>query len=123
MNAHTPTPWTLGDSYGAGKGYAICAGPQVLARVVGFGYPTGIGRHLQSDANAALIVRAVNAHAALVEAIEAVRAVIQHNASFARPEEEDYDDTESAYSNGQDVCAWEMCEALRTALKPLEGAV
>ena len=55
---HTPGPWTQGNAYNAGQGYAICAGPIVVARINGGGYPTGLGRAPESDANARLIAAA-----------------------------------------------------------------
>lgn len=64
MNAiHTPGPWSRGIGRDAakgmdGKGYAICAGPCIIARVTGMGYPIGKGSHPESDANAKLIAAA-----------------------------------------------------------------
>lgn len=55
---HTPGPWATGDAADCGKGLAVCSGALVVARVVGDGYPTGIGRGPQSIANAALIAEA-----------------------------------------------------------------
>lgn len=46
----------------------------------------------------------------------ALREVAAHGPDKA-PESEDYDDTESAYGNGQDVAAWEAAQIARTALK------
>lgn len=37
------------------------------------------------------------------------------------PEEEDYDDTESAYGNGCDVAAWEAAKIARAAISNVEG--
>lgn len=58
FTGHTPGPWHQGDGHGTGKGYAICSGPQILAKVNGNGYPAGIGNAPESDANAALIAAA-----------------------------------------------------------------
>ena len=66
---HTPGPWTLGTGSQTGTGYAVCAGPQVLATVNGFGYPLNIGRAPGSDANAALIAAAPD----MYDALEAFR--------------------------------------------------
>lgn len=54
----TPGPWTRGNAHHCGKDLAICAGHQVLARVVGFGYPIGEGFHAESEANARLFIAA-----------------------------------------------------------------
>jgi hypothetical protein len=62
---HTPGPWTQGNAHGCGNGYAICAGACVVARVNGGGYPVGIGRAPESDANARLIAAAPDLLAAL----------------------------------------------------------
>ena len=61
----TPEPWTRGNANDCGEGYAICAGHQVVARVVGFGYPVGKGRSQESDDNAHLLVAAPRMLAAL----------------------------------------------------------
>ena len=63
-------------------------------------------------ANAALIVHCVNAHDALVEALQ---QILKH-APQAEPESETYDDTESAYSNGYDNACWELALIARKAL-------
>ena len=81
------------------SGYALGSGDVQLCEMVN-----------REDA-AALRYRA-NAYDKLFAALQAVAA----NAPAEQPEEEDYDDTESAYSNGQDVAAWESAEIARTAL-------
>lgn len=64
------TPWHQGTANCA-DGHAICCGPCVVAVVSGGGYPVGEGWSPNSHANAAFVVRAVNAHAALVESLDA----------------------------------------------------
>ena len=66
---HTPGPWTLGTGSQTGTGYAVCAGPQILATVNGFGYPLDIGHAPESDANAALIAAAPDMYEALQGAL------------------------------------------------------
>lgn len=80
MNAkHTPTPWAI-DSYRAPNG------DSVIVRIVGRGMGTPISaigrrhgdiRDAEERANAELIVRAVNAHDALVEALKAAHGCIK----------------------------------------------
>ena len=57
---HTPGPWETGNGSPGeyGSGYAICSKSRIVARVLGFGYPLGLGRSPQSDANARLIAAA-----------------------------------------------------------------
>jgi hypothetical protein len=60
---YTPGQWKRGHVNGGakgmdGKGYAICAGPHVIARVTALGYPIGQGSHPESDANADLLAAA-----------------------------------------------------------------
>lgn len=71
MSQHTPGPWTRGNGYGCGKGYAICAGSQILARINGFGYPLGIGWDSESEANANLMVVAPELFVLLKRFVEA----------------------------------------------------
>jgi hypothetical protein len=63
--AHTPGPWRQGNGYYWGEGYAICGDHGIVAGVVGKGYPCGLGRHPESDANARLIAAAPELLAAL----------------------------------------------------------
>lgn len=54
------------------------------------------------------------------DALAILRAALQRiadNGPKTEPEEEDYDDTESAYGNGMDVAAWEAATIARTALR------
>lgn len=70
----TPRPWKVGDRGGAG-GVPILAGARfgyVLARISG--YSTSDSK---DEANAALIVKAVNAHDALVEALTLAKKEIR----------------------------------------------
>ena len=69
MTTHTPGPWVLGNADNCGRGYAVCAGPYVIARVVGNGYPIGMGRSPKSDANARLIAAAPDMLAALKDVL------------------------------------------------------
>lgn len=55
----------------------------------------------------------------LIEALERIKAA----APEQQPEEETYDDTESAYSNGAEVAAWEAGEIARKALEAINGDV
>jgi hypothetical protein len=50
--------------------------------------------------------------------VEALREIIAAAPDRA-PEEESYDDTESAYGNGQDVGMWDQAERARKALRRL----
>jgi hypothetical protein len=58
MTHHAPGPWELGNAVGAGRNYTVCAGPVVIARISGNGYPIGKGSAPESDANARLIAAA-----------------------------------------------------------------
>ena len=49
-------------------------------------------------------------------AVAQIRDLIASSRPSEKPEEEDYDDTESAYGNGLDVANWEMCERLQAIL-------
>src|SRR3990167_8285439 len=66
----TPRPWNTGTNGDkCPKGHAICSGALVIAKVYGNGYPIGEGWAPSSQADADLIVRAVNAHDELVKAL------------------------------------------------------
>lgn len=68
---HTPGPWELGkNGVDCAENHAICAGPTVIARVYGTGYPVGKGWSARSEADARRIVHCVNCHDELVEALE-----------------------------------------------------
>ena len=69
MTQHTPGPWTLGNAQDCSRNHAICAGPQVIARVLGRGYPPGKGWSEITQANARLI-------AAAPQLLEALRSFI-----------------------------------------------
>jgi hypothetical protein len=76
----SPGPWTLGQNYYTRLGYAVCSGHQVIAEVVGFGYPLGKGGHPVSDANARLIAAAPALLDALIECYEVLADGSYHNA-------------------------------------------
>lgn len=64
-------PWTLGkNSDKCAENHAICSGPAVIAKVYGRGYPIGSGWSPRSEADAKLIVTAVNSHKSLIAALE-----------------------------------------------------
>ncbi len=67
---HTPGPWSLGKAHETAQNHAVCKGARVLARVVGSGYPIGIGASPESEANARLIAAAPDLLEAAREAIE-----------------------------------------------------
>lgn len=70
MTLHTPGPWTLGTGHGTARDHAICAGPVIIAKVVGNGYPIGSGWWPESAANARLL----GASLELAQALEYVIA-------------------------------------------------
>lgn len=74
--SHTPGPWSQGSGASTGEGYAICAGPCIVATVVGLGYPIGKGRAPVSDANARLIAAAPDLLAALQEIAETIEVAL-----------------------------------------------
>ena len=74
---HTPTPWKTGNAFDCARDHAISADGNLIARVMGNGYPIGTGWSPESAANADLIVRAVNAHDALVAALEAITGMVE----------------------------------------------
>lgn len=58
----------------------------------------------------------------IAEMLAALRAIIAL-APAEQPEEEDYDDTESAYYNGGEVAAWEAAEIALGIIAKVEGRV
>jgi hypothetical protein len=72
VQAHTPTPWSLKRGQ-FGSSVFVIYGPDEfpIAQTVSNSSPEGMARARRGEhqANAALIVRAVNNHAALVEAL------------------------------------------------------
>lgn len=62
---HAPTPWRI-------NGHDICSGPYAVAGVYG---TTGADART-SEANAAFIVRACNAHEALVSALDECERIL-----------------------------------------------
>lgn len=77
---HTPGPWYNGTSGVGSKGLAICSGAEVIAEVIGTGYPIGKGVAPKDVANARLIAAAPD----LLAACKACAAVLS--------EHEQYDD-------------------------------
>ena len=75
---HSKLPWTLGQNGDdCARNHAICSGTSVIAKVYGLGFPIGKGWSPRSEADARLIVTAINNHAALVEALEACVNLLQ----------------------------------------------
>lgn len=54
-------------------------------------------------------------HLVAIEALKTIAALGPDD----QPEEEDYDDTESAYNNGQDCAYWHAAQLAKSALKAL----
>ena len=106
MNAHTPGPWTAGTNFYSGERYAVCAGPQVIATVLGMGYPIGKGHAPESDANMALILAAPD----LLAACGAAEAAIVAAGMFL-PDGDDADR----------LCATALAELMRASRKAREG--
>ncbi len=80
MAEHTPTPWASSKQWLYGpKGYVLPIASGFLEFVTN---PGGSG-HDEAVANAALIVRAVNSHDALVDALEACHSVTKAYAGDA----------------------------------------
>lgn len=82
---HTPTPWTHEEVRTAsGRAFRIGAGdilkPTGGACIIYDDYPSGPN---ERSANAALIVRAVNSHAAMVEALEMFLELVADTSRFA----------------------------------------
>jgi hypothetical protein len=95
----TPRPWQLGASGDkCARNHAVCSGPTVIAKVYGKGYPVGEGWSPRSEADAQLIVTAVNHHDALVAVLEAMRK------QFSR---------HTCKYHGPMIC--DKCEALKAA--------
>jgi hypothetical protein len=74
MGNHTPTPWEVLDTHFGPKIYTVQGNGAAVCQFFPFHEK---GRNptdafLNADANAALIVRAVNAHAQLVAALEKI---------------------------------------------------
>jgi hypothetical protein len=63
------------------------------------------------------IVRACNAHDALVAALEAISAA----GPAEEPESEKYEDMDSAFGNGHDCAAFQAADIARRALKFARG--
>lgn len=99
--AHTPTPWHFSDLYGreiihTASGVAICA------------LKYGSRMQKRDEANAALIVRAVNSHAELVSALVSAMSVI--------PDPDDAEDYFPGISEYQTLWNRLMHEKARAAL-------
>lgn len=74
--------WTLGNAYNCARNHAICNGPMVIARVLGNGYPAGLGWSHESEANARLMSAApelLNALDAAVCHIERMNLTAESN--------------------------------------------
>jgi hypothetical protein len=69
---HTPGPWTLGAGYKIPRNHAVCSGPQIIAKVIGFGYPVGEGWDERSEANARLIAAAPELYKIAVMVVNAI---------------------------------------------------
>ena len=73
MSGHTPTPWRV-QKYAAGASFYLYADSDSdINRTVG--RISGINK----EANAAYIVRAVNCHSDLIQAVNGLLYYIQHN--------------------------------------------
>ncbi len=73
---HTPIPWTIQEaSKGPDRDYGIMANGGVIAEVFEHG-GSEYEICVDAEANAAFIVRAVNNHAKLLKALEAVVAAV-----------------------------------------------
>ena len=70
MVKHTEGPWTVGTGSNTARDHAVCAGPIILANVIGNGYPIGTGWSEQSEADARLMAKSPEIHAMLVEALD-----------------------------------------------------
>ena len=62
--------WAIGNADQCARDHAICDGAEVVARVTGRGYPTGLGWHERSAEMAQFIVRACNSHHDLVAVVK-----------------------------------------------------
>jgi phosphohistidine swiveling domain-containing protein len=74
--SHTPTPWKI----------ASDTGPCVISngeREIGECYEDGETQVAEDEANAAHIVKCVNAHGELVAALERIRGLIAEDAGIA----------------------------------------
>lgn len=72
---HTPGPWSIGTGSSTAKDHAVCAGPRIVAEVLGSGYPIGRGWSQTSAADARLIAAAPD----MLEALQrAVKQLAQH---------------------------------------------
>lgn len=95
--AHTALPWTV-ERYGDGDSLVIHS--DEVHRVCFMATPGKLGSQAVIEANAALIVRAVNCHDELVKALEAILA--KHKGLFGDPPHElagcDLQDIERAYA-------------------------
>lgn len=72
---HTPTPWKLGGTHRSTQGRVIVSTTapfEIVAEAYDF---NKYDRDAEKESNAALIVRAVNAHAELVKALERAYAI------------------------------------------------
>lgn len=74
MTNHTPTPWAVGPKKLQDVLIVNSAGTQYIAATFGHNY---------GEDNAAFIVRSVNAHDALIEALELARDCITSCAGWA----------------------------------------
>ena len=74
MTQHTPTPWSYDgrDIWATNSGNAVNVARLLTPKL--------------AEANAAFIVKAVNSHAALVEALKAAQSYIETPGDLSRPE-------------------------------------
>ena len=75
MTEHTPTPWQISDARTVDDTAMIVGGE---------GFEFGLIADVTEDYDAAFIVKAVNAHDALVEALKLARARIEYTQSAAK---------------------------------------
>jgi hypothetical protein len=78
MTEHTPTPWHVDGLYVTNR-----EPPAVRPSIADCGRSPRIGR-AEQVANAAFIVKAVNNHEALVDALECAREYIEPDTDWAR---------------------------------------
>lgn len=80
---NTPTIWSRGTGFGSLWLDCICEGSEIVARVLGTGYPTGKGWSPESERRARLVTEAP----ALTEALRKAQGLLRDLESPAHLEE------------------------------------
>ncbi len=113
----TPTPWRINHRITDGGAPMIEGCNRWIAKV----YFEGGSEDPEVHANAALIVRAVNAHEALVEALEGIHPIIERQCERFIPHDAPPEMVEQIRQTRAHKTAMARVEAIRAALALARG--